>query len=313
MSTALMGQLTRLSYSPSVHRHGRICPSGSAAHHYLTMDMFDKITEMGGVARVRELLAEGFTRHNLHKDYLDPRLIRIRQGTVCSRSLSLREKRALSCGALLTCSSAAHFLGLPTPPNESAQDHWRTYGRRELPQGVTNHCRRYAAPQLGACVYYKELIHDYSDCNTPEWTLALLDAIARERRMTRHELTETLRTGVEKIKRLAALVDSRSESALESIVRYRLHTARIPHKIQVPIGTYRADFVLGSSTVLEAHGAEHHAGREQWEADRSRVLYLRSRGFDVIEITWTQVWTEWERIEAVCKRAAARAPRTLPR
>jgi very-short-patch-repair endonuclease len=64
--------------------------------------------------------------------------------------------------------------------------------------------------------------------------------------------------------------------------------------MQVPIGRFRADFVISSGIVLETHGAEFHSDRADWERDRRKVAWLKSQGWEVLEISYSQVFGEWE-------------------
>ena len=96
------------------------------------------------------------------------------------------------------------------------------------------------------------------------------------------------------------------ESTLESVVRFRLTQAKIHHTVQIPIGRYRVDFVLGRGLVLETHGAEFHSERADWERDRRKVAWLRADGWDVLEISYSQVFEEWDSVLRTIRTALSR-------
>jgi very-short-patch-repair endonuclease len=62
------------------------------------------------------------------------------------------------------------------------------------------------------------------------------------------------------------------------------------------------DFLLSGKLVIETHGAEFHASQRAWEKDRERVLWLRSQGWVVIELTFKQV-EDWHGVERLIRNA----------
>jgi len=73
-----------------------------------------------------------------------------------------------------------------------------------------------------------------------------------------------------------------------------LEKAQIPRpQVNVAVGPYELDFYWPKEGVaLEVDGYMYHGRRTRFEADRRRDNQLRSRGIDVIRVTWRQLTRE---------------------
>ena len=61
---------------------------------------------------------------------------------------------------------------------------------------------------------------------------------------------------------------------------------------QIPIGVYRADFLLGNRLIIEIDGQETHKTKEQRYADHKRDRFLTLQGFIVIHFTASEVFLD---------------------
>lgn len=267
------------------------------------MDIELALKKEGGVAPMFELRKYGIDRAQVWAAIREQRITRIRNGWVGLRTLSPYEFEAIFRRGLLTCTAAASIRGLPC---ETVHLHVRSKLRQKE---VAKTVRRNRPLRTGAMVGLVDMIEDYIECQPAEWSLALVDALTRNRKLKESEWVDLAgRVNAER----AGIIRARSslpESPLESLVRYRLMSARVPHSMQVPIGKYRVDFVVGRGVVIEAHGAEFHAGAVDWERDRRKVAWLRSQGWDVLEFTFTQIVNEWPAVFDAIKRAISARPR----
>lgn len=97
------------------------------------------------------------------------------------------------------------------------------------------------------------------------------------------------------------------ESPIERALLPRLRDALPPDarvRVQVPIGPFRADFLVElvrARLVVEADGAAYHTAPEDVEYDRRRDDYMKRSGFDVIRFTGSQI----VRDAPACARAVA--------
>lgn len=67
-------------------------------------------------------------------------------------------------------------------------------------------------------------------------------------------------------------------------VRGKLRSKEIELAMQVPIGRYRADFVVNGWLVVEIDGAAYHSSKEAVARDRERDRYMNSIGLTVLRI-----------------------------
>jgi very-short-patch-repair endonuclease len=69
------------------------------------------------------------------------------------------------------------------------------------------------------------------------------------------------------------------------------------------VGPYTVDFVWPAQRlVVETDGWVAHRGRQAFEDDRERDLYLRSVGYEVLRLSWRQVVEEPDRVVALLLR-----------
>jgi very-short-patch-repair endonuclease len=254
------------------------------------MEVVSALQKLNGVARMRDLRRFGISREIIWKEIRAHRILRLRQGWISLISVSPMEIAAVEAHGLLTCASAASVLGFPAQGT-----HFHIRSRRgDTPELRTT--RRMTPTRIGACVGIPEMIIDYATCQPAEWVVALVDHLERDRALSVPEWAMVENSVPKKAAQLIRLRSGMPESVLESVVRFRLMKARIPHSMQVPIGRFRADFVISSGIVLETHGAEFHSDRADWERDRRKVAWLKSQGWEVLEISYSQVFGEWESV-----------------
>ena len=239
---------------------------------------------------MRDLKRFGIDRGTIWTEIRAHRILRLRKGWVSLPTISPSEIRAVEAHGLLTCSAAARVLGYPA---ENIHFHIRSR-RDEVNEFRTT--RRKTPSRIGACVGLVEMVIDYSTCQKAEWTLALVDHLERIRALTTRDWKIVEGAIPKAAARIVRMRSSTPESALESVVRFKLAQAKIQQTMQVPIGRFRADFVLGRGLVLETHGAEFHSERADWERDRRKVAWLRAEGWDVLEISYSQVFEEWDAV-----------------
>ena len=265
------------------------------------MDLIAALTRLGGVAKLSELKRRGVTVGQVEAALARCEILRLRKGWYSLTHISPIAKRAIIDRGLLTCVSAASEMGWPFQRFE-----YHLRAPRPV-EGVLTSCRRNSPTRAGACVAPVDVVEDYLHCQPPAWSLALVDFLARQKALSESQWSDLKSRVPEKQRRIISLRSDTPESPLESVFRYKLMKARLKHEMQVKIGRFRVDFLLNGKLVVETHGAEFHASQQAWEKDRERVLWLRSQGWDVIELTFKQV-EDWHGLERLI-RNALKSPR----
>ncbi len=97
-------------------------------------------------------------------------------------------------------------------------------------------------------------------------------------------------------RRVAAALDPRSESGLESLARLSLRSRRIRVRSQVIIpGVGRVDLVIGDRLVLELDGETFH---HDFDRDRARDRALILAGYLPFRVSYRQLMYGWDEVEA---------------
>jgi len=260
------------------------------------VDLNAALTRLGGVAKLSELKRRGVTVGQVETALARCEILRLRKGWYSLTHISPIAKRAIIDRGLLTCVSAASEMGWPF---QRLEYHLRAPRPVE---GVRTSCRRNSPTRAGACVAPVDVVEDYLHCQPPAWSLALVDFLARQNALSESQWSDLKSRVPEKQRQIINLRSASPESPLESVFRYKLMKARLKYEMQVKIGRFRVDFVLNGKLVVETHGAEFHASQQAWEKDRERVLWLRSQGWDVIELTFKQV-EDWHGLERLIRNA----------
>lgn len=170
---------------------------------------------------------------------------------------------------------------------------------------------------------------------TPTRTLLDCSAVVREE-VLEAWLDQALRTGRTSIRRInssleraggqhglgpirrllrfrdpeAAPNESRLETLLLRILRRAgLLDGVVPQKVIYDSGGFvgRIDFVYPARRlVVEAHSYKFHSSNQAWQADVARWNRLRRQGWRVVLVTWQQVLTEPDKVQADIRAELAR-------
>ncbi len=139
--------------------------------------------------------------------------------------------------------------------------------------------------------------------------MAVLDSALRATPLTPVEL-QFLATGWRpQARAAAALVDERSESGTESVLRVLLREAGIHATPQapLPIGDFaRADLLVGDRLLIECDSEAHHAEPASRRADLRRDESLVALGYIVVRLDYRQVFDEPAGVVATIAAIVAR-------
>src|SRR4051812_585062 len=277
-------------------------------------DLAVLLRRRGGVVRLHELVAAGFSRDQVAALTHKGLLLRPRIGWYCSPQLDEAAVRALRVGGVLGCVSAAASWGLATPEghdevlhvslalNASRLRHSRS-GAPLLPHsaeaGVRLHWEVRHEPTHAFRVAPFDVLVQLAACVDPFWVTAALDSALHEPRNGRALLLPAQRERL----RLAvpgALVpaidaaDGSAESVGETRARLALVEAGIPFEPQAIIGgRFEADFLIDGWLVLEVDGRKYHSDPKAFQADRERDAVMAWLGYRVLRFTHHQVMHDW--------------------
>jgi very-short-patch-repair endonuclease len=127
-------------------------------------------------------------------------------------------------------------------------------------------------------------------------------------------------TGAARARALPEHTSTLAESPGESLLRLRLQRMGVALREQVPlvdvVGVPRVDFLVGDRLVVEFDGRSKYAiggdvAAAMWNEKRRHDQIVEA-GYEVLHITWADLWDEAalrERVRGALRRAALRHPR----
>ncbi len=278
------------------------------------MHIPDEIAARDGLAATHELLAAGATPYMLRSAVLGSRIIRVRQGWYGLPQAEEASTQAARVGGRLTCVSAARHHDLWVTETSVLHvrvdaRHARLRSRSDKTKrlssidGVRVHWREPGAAGTRFVVSTRDCLRDMVFCQSPERVVAAADSAIRKGYLTRAQWRRDIAELPRRLRRILQRIDPRSESILESIVRFRLEMLGYAPRLQIRVsGVGRVDLMLGSRLVIELDGWEFHKTREAFEEDRKRDALLAARGYLVLRFTYRQVTRRWAEVLAAIRR-----------
>ncbi len=258
-----------------------------------------------GVFTTDELRAGGHTVGTIRAAIESRRLERIIRGWYCLPDTDRRIVRAMRAGGRLSCVSALAVQGAWVPPVRPEVLHigfpshasGRRASMRGLPEGTVSHWHPKAA-QTGSAFPMMPLeaaVEDLLTCQPPHFAIAVLDSLLQKRLINRNRLDAIILAGPHRTRFLVEHLEPRSESGIESIVRFRLGMAGIAARVQVRTRTaHRLDLEIDDWLVLEIDGREVHAQKKAFTADRVRSAQVTRTGRVVLQFTFATVMHDWD-------------------
>ena len=272
------------------------------------MDIIQDIARHGGLAATHELHTAGWTKRQLASAVAAGIIVRVRQGWYASPTTLEARTRAVRVGGRLTCASAVHDLGLwELAPSRIHVSVERSASR--LRHSLDRTKRRSVHPDAAVVVHWRErrrpsdrfvtsirqILMDMVWCYTPEIVVATVDSALHAGWLQASEWLAEIARLPARLRRLLALVDGKSESFLESIMRFRLRMLGIRTRLQVRIPSVgRVDLVIGTRLVIELDGWQYHRDRDSFEEDRRRDARLTVLGYRVLRFTYRQLMRKWQ-------------------
>jgi hypothetical protein len=239
------------------------------------------------IATTRALRGAGFRDSEIRTAIRRGMLVRIRDGVVATADCDPAVVEAARIGGRVGGASAARMLGFWAPPHRRLVV--------EIPRGAhvppttATVIRGPVGPNRYGVSTATELVGQILRTQPPPIAIAVLDSMLRRSGMTRTDLEFAAEGMPRRLRHLLTLVDPRSESGTESIVRVLLALDGIvaTPQVRVPFTDLeRLDLVVGDRLVLECDSRAHHSTPAELDRDNARDLMLTALGFLVIRIRY---------------------------
>ena len=189
----------------------------------------------------------------------------------------------------LTCCSAARLYGLdvlaiPSKPHIAVPRNRPTTSDLAIVHRVDTRRSGAVVPLVASLLVALR-------CLPPMEAVVFVESAVRQGQAGVAGLRSRLRgPGSVEARRVLDLVDGRSGSLIETVLRLALRQARLPVEPQVFIaGVGRVDLLVGGWLVVEVDGFAYHSERAQYRADRLRGNGLVARGYVLLRFTYEDV------------------------
>ncbi|GAA1071196.1 endonuclease domain-containing protein [Tsukamurella spumae] len=257
-----------------------------------------------GVFARTELLAEG-SDHAIRRAVHAERLKRLRPGWYAEPGADEEVAAAVAAGGALTCMSVLSRQKVWVPESARGVHVRLTQRYRPGPHTGYRACGGALNGPIGAIDDPTTALLAVVDCVHGDELTAVLDSLLHRRVFQPGELAGMLRGQPRRVARALAGVDGAAESGTETQVRLHLRRSQLPYRTQVFIpGVGHVDVLVGRSLVIECDSEEHHAG-EAIETDRERDLALHTLGFEVLRVSYQQVFHQFSKVAAAIDRKIA--------
>jgi len=158
-----------------------------------------------------------------------------------------------------------------------------------------------AAPPRGVVPLPLALIHAARCLPRAEWIAAADAAVASGLELVDVRARQPGR-GARSLELMLGLVDARSGSLPESLLRVALFDAGLPVESQAHVpGVGRVDFLV-DGVIVEVDGFAYHSGRDQYREDRHRDRAAHAQGYVVLRYTYEDVVGDRARVVAEVAR-----------
>lgn len=244
------------------------------------MDVVEVLTELGGAARARTIVAAGASSAVLARACEQGRVVRVTRGVYALPGHDDEALTALRAGAELTCISAALQRGLwvmrrPTLVHVGV-DHGRPVAGTLLRVHRTSH----PISTLTACLQCVRCLPELDALCIVESAVVLGQVRLPDLRKHAEEPKSWA------LRKILTLLDPHAQSILETVARYHLVRAgfTVTSQVHVP-GVGRIDLFVDGILGIEADGRQYHSDRREFEEDRRRWNLLTTRGVPILRVT----------------------------
>ena len=232
-----------------------------------------------------ELRATGLSRRQIDDLVRAGSLVRVRKGRYVRADAPPALIRAARLGGRLDCISLLSAMGVFVLRSDRLHLQIDVGASRlpPSPAGVKRHWRITCAARTSLCADLVEALAQACRCQEPRAAIATLDSAWHLGLIDEQGIADVFARLPRRYRSLRPLLDSRSESGTETLLRLILRTFAHSIELQVQIdGVGRVDFLVDGWLIIECDSEAHHSGWAAQRRDRRRDLAAAALGYMTI-------------------------------
>jgi very-short-patch-repair endonuclease len=238
-------------------------------------------------------------------------LRRVRRGTYVAGGSHPDIVEAARHGGRLDCVSLLRTRGVFVQHRSGLHIQQDSHASRRPspPTDACYHWRSSSASRESAVTDVVEAVAQAVRCQPPRSAVATLDSAWHLGLVDERDIAEIFVRLPHRYRVLRGLLDARSESGTESLVRLLLRSMGCEIQLQVRIeGVGRVDMVVDGWLIVECDSEEFHRDWQAHKRDRRRDLAAVERGFVPVRLLAEDVLFHPERVRASLERLVRRGP-----
>lgn len=227
----------------------------------------------------------GVTRHRLSCLVEEGRLRRLRRGRYVQPGLHAELELAGALGGRLDCVSLLSALGVFVRAGHDLHLQIERGSSRmpARPRRMTAHWRKSRQGRTALAANLVEALAQAVRCQSPRDAVATLDSAWHGGLIDESGIAEVFSLLPRRYQALRRLLDPRSESGPESLVRLLLRGLGCTVEVQVDVpGVGRVDFIVDGWLIIECDSRAHHEGWEMQKRDRRRDVAAAGLGYTTV-------------------------------
>jgi very-short-patch-repair endonuclease len=230
------------------------------------------------------LAERGLSRHAVSRLVSDGVLLRLRNGRYVPSHIHRDLIDAGRIGGRLDCVSLLSALGVFVRLTHLLHAQFDPATTRLPPRhGVIAHWRRSSAEPAALAADLIEALVQACRCQCPRDAIATLDSAWHHTLVDEEGLAMVFARLPRRYRNLRALLDRRSESGAETLMRLLLRGLGVDVQVQVHIdGVGRVDLVVDGWLIVECDSRAHHEGWEAQKRDRARDMAAAALGYTTV-------------------------------
>ena len=259
-----------------------------------------------------ELRATGLSRRRIDDLVRAGSLVRVRKGRYVLADLPPALIRAARLGGRLDCISLLSAMGVFVLRSDRLHLQVDVGASRlpPSPPSVKRHWRSTCAARTSLCADLVEALAQACRCQEPRAAIATLDSAWHLGLIDERGIADVFARLPRRHRSLRPLLDPRSESGTETLLRLILRTLGCSFALQVQIdGVGRVDFLVDGWLIIECDSEAHHSGWVAQRRDRRRDLAAAAQGYMTIRPLAEDILFHRDQVAESLRAVLTRGPR----